>query len=249
MTVRTVERLRAEVVLEFRAFVRRRTALFFTVVFPVLVVGAFALAIRAGDGELLGADASYFLPGYVALLVVFTPLSRLSGSVPRDRAAGRLEKRATTPLRRWEWLLARVVVAGGLALGPAVVVLLVGLRFTPATGTLSPWLVPLSAAVVVTFAGIGVLVGRLSDSEDGAIAVANALGFPVVFLSDTLLPPSVLPGWAEVWLAVSPVTHFARAARAAMAGGMPPLLEAVVLVGFAVAAFSLGVKVLPTVRR
>lgn len=243
-----LDRLAAEVALEYRSFVRRRTALFFTVVFPVLVVVAFALAIRAGDGELFGTEAEYFLPGYVALLVVFTPLSRLSGSVPRDRAAGRLEKRATTPLRRWEWLLARIAIAGGLALGPAVAVLLIGVWLTPATAVPSPWLVPPAVAVLVTFAGVGVIIGRLSDSEDGAIAVANAIGFPIVFLSDTLLPPTVLPGWAEAVLVLSPVTHFARASRTALAGDVPALVSVAALLVVAVAAFLLGAMALPTVR-
>lgn len=244
----TLPRLRAEVALEARSFLRRRTALFFTVVFPVLVVVAFALAIRAGEGELLGAEASFFLPGYVALLVVFTPLSRLSGSVPRDREAGRLEKRATTPLRRWEWLLARIVVAGGLALVPAVAVLLVGGWLTEATVAPSPWLVPLAGSVLVTFAGVGVVIGRLSDSEDGAIAVANAVGFPVVFLSDTLLPPTVLPAWAEDLLVLSPVTHFARASRAALAGASPDPTALGVLAVSAAVAFVLGSRALPVVR-
>lgn len=242
-------RLRAEIALETRAFVRRRTALFFTVIFPVLVVLAFALAIRAGDGSFLGADAAYYLPGYVALLVVFTPLSRLSGSVPRDRAAGRLEKRATTPLRRWEWLLARIIVAGALALGPAVVVLVVGEHLTSASATYSPWLVPLALSVLVTFAGLGVVVGRLADSEDGAIAVANAIGFPVVFLSESLLPPAVVPGWAADILVLSPVTHFARASRAVLAGGSPEALTLVILFATAVVAFVVGSASLPVVRR
>lgn len=245
----TLNRLLAEVTLEARAFLRRRTALFFTVIFPILVVVVFALAIRAGDGVLLGADSSYFLPGYVALLVVFTPLSRLSGSVPRDRAAGRLEKRATTPLRRWEWLLARIIVAGALAAIPAIVVLVVGVWLTPATATVTGWLPALAGAVLVTFAGVGVVIGRLSDSEDGAIAVANAVGFPIVFLSDTLLPPSVLPGWAEDALVLSPVTHFARASRAVLAGGQPGGLEVVVLATVAVAAFLIAIAALPVVRR
>ncbi|MFP4590095.1 MAG: ABC transporter permease [Halobacteriales archaeon] len=244
-----VDRLRAEVRLEYRSFVRRRTALFFTMVFPVLVVVAFALAIRAGDGRFLGAEASYFLPGYLALMLVFAPMSRLSGSVPRDREAGRLEKRATTPLRRWEWVTARVVVVSALAAVPALAVLLVGATLTSATAAPSPWLVPLGLAVVTTFAGVGVVIGRLSDSEDGAIAVSNAIGFPLVFLSDTLLPPSVLPGWAEGVLVLSPVTHFARACRAALAGGQPGLVELVVLAAVAVGAFVVGVVALPVVRR
>lgn len=242
-------RLRAELTAEGRAFTRRRTALFFTFVFPVLIVLAFAGAIRAGEGSFLGEEAAYFLPGYLALVFVFAPLSRVDGSVPRDRAAGRLEKLATTPLRRWEWLLARVVVTGGLGAIPATVGLAIGVAVTPATIALSPWVVPLSGALVVTFAGVGAIVGRIADSEDGAIALGNAIGFPIVFFSETLVPPSVVPGGLRPVLELSPVTHYARAVRAAFAGGQPAP-EAVAVVGVvAVVSFIVGVALVPTIRR
>lgn len=241
-------RLRAEMTAELRSFVRHRTALFFTFVFPILIVVAFVAAIRAGDGTLLDAEAAYFLPGYLALVLVFTPLSRIDGSVPRDLAAGRLEKLATTPLTPVEWLLARTVVTGALAAGMGVVLLAIALAATPATATPSPWLVPLAAAVVVTFAGVGAIIGRLADSEDGAIAVGNAVGFPVVFFSETLVPPGVVPGAVRPVLELSPVTHFARAARTALAGGTPPPGELALVGLVAVVAFALGAWLLPTVR-
>lgn len=243
------DRLRAEIVAEYRSFVRRRTALFFTFVFPVLIVLVYAAVIRAGDGRFLGAEASYFVPGYLALVIVFAPLSRVGGSVPRDRAASRFEKLATTPLRRWEWLAARVIVAGGLAIVPAVLVLAVAMALTPVSLYPSPWIIPLSAAIVVMFAGVGSIIGRLADSEDGAIAVGNAIGFPIVFFSETLLPPDIVPEGAAGIVALSPVTHFARAMRTAFEGGHPPATEIIIVTGVAIVVFALGVRMLPTMRQ
>lgn len=242
-----LHRLRAEIGAEFRSFVRRRTALFFTFVFPVLIVLVFAAVIRSADGEFLGAPASYYLPGYLALVLVFAPLSRVSGSVPRDRRAGRFEKLATTPLRPSEWLLARVVVAGALAVLPASAVLALAIVLTPVDPTPSLWVLPLGLAIVVTFAGIGALIGRLADSEDGAIAVSNAIGFPLVFFSRTLLPPTILPDAVGPVLAVSPVTHFADATRLAFDGAQPTPTQLMVLVVVAVASFAIGSIALPTV--
>lgn len=242
-------RLAAEVAAEYRSFVRRRTALFFTFVFPVLIVLVYAAVLRAGDGSFLGADASYYLPGYLALVFVFAPLSRVAGSVPRDRAAGRLEKLATTPLRPWEYLAARAAVAGGLAAVPGAAVVVLAVALGGADAHPSPWVAPLLVGLVVTFTGVGALLGRLADSEDGAIALSNAIGFPLVFFSETLLPPAILPDAGRPLLGVSPVTHFARATRAALAGGTPDGASLAVVGVVALASFVVGAALLPTVRR
>ncbi len=242
-------RLRAESVAEYRSFLRNRTALFFTFIFPILIVGAYVAMLRAGDGTFLGEPASYFLPGYLALVFVFTPLSRIDGSVPRDLAAGRLEKLSTTPLRPFEWLLARTVVTGVLAMVPAIVIITIAVVATPVTVTLSPWLVPLSVALVVTFAGIGAIIGRISDSEDGAIAIGNAVGFPLVFFSETLVPVDVIPTSMQPVLELSPVTHFARASRTVFQGGTPDEVTLAIVAIVAVVSFYLGVRLLPTVRQ
>lgn len=244
-----LHRLLAEATAEYRSFVRHRTALFFTFVFPVLIVTAFAAAIRAGDGEFLGAEASFFLPGFLALVLVFTPLSRIDGSVQRDLAAGRLEKLATTPLSPAEWLLARTVVAAALAAIPGIVLLVIAVVATDASASPSPWLLVLSVAVLATFAGAGAIIGRIADSEDGAIAIGNAVGFPIVFFSETLVPPATVPEVLHPLLALSPVTHFARAARTAFAGGTPAALELGIVILVAIGTFAIGVWVLPTVRR
>ena len=244
-----MDRLRAESLAEFRSFTRHRTALFFTFVFPLLIVGAYVAAINAGDGEFLGEAAAYYLPGFLALVFVFTPLSRIDGSIPRDLEAGRLEKLATTPLRPVDWLLARTIVAGVLASVPAVALLLIAVVATPVSMHLSPWILLLCGSLLVTFAGVGAIIGRLADSEDGAIAVGNAIGFPLVFFSETLIPSDVVPTSIQPVLELSPVTHFARAGRTAFSGGTPAVGELAVVGIVAVVAFAVGVRLLPMIRR
>lgn len=242
-------RVRTECIAEFKSFTRRRTALFFTLIFPILLVLVFVAAIRAGEGTFLGADASYFLPGYAAIVLVFAPLSRVAGSVPRDRAAARFDKLATTPLRRWEYLAARVIVAGGLAAIPVAIVLGAGVTLTPTSANFTPWLVPLSIAVLATFAGLGAIIGRLADSEDGAIAIANAIGFPIAFFSETLLPPTVFPDATRWIVELSPVTHYARAMRATFAGATPDALAVALVLVAAGALFAIGAASVPTTSR
>jgi ABC-2 type transport system permease protein len=239
-------RLTAEFGAAWKSFLRRRTAVFFTFLFPVILVVIFGGLVGSGAGGALFAEPpAYYVPGYLALVVLFTPLSRLSSTVARHREGHRFEKLATTPLSPLEWLLAHglvnvvlVGVAGALVL--VLIAAMTGARVAP-----SPPLVAFVVLGTAVFVGIGAVIGRVADSQDGAIAASNTIGLPLVFLSETFVPPDLLPAWFRPVVALSPLTYFARGARAALAGtgGWPADLA--VLAALALIAVGLGVRALP----
>jgi ABC-2 type transport system permease protein len=219
-------RLRAEFTAERRSFLRRRTAVFFTFLFPLLIVLIFGVLVRTGgDGGLFSRAPAYYVPGYLAVVVLFTPLSRVGSTVARHREGARFEKLATTPLRRWEWLLAHATV-NAVVIGLAALLLLVlTLLLTGAAVTVSPALVlvaPLVVLATALFCGVGALLGRVADSQDGVIAASNALALPLLFLSETFVPPALLPGWFRPLVGLSPLTYFARGVRALTLGAPAP---------------------------
>jgi ABC-2 type transport system permease protein len=215
-------RLRATVVAGWRSFLRRRTAVFFTFLFPALIVLIFGALVEtgAGGGGLFAKPPGWYVPGYLAVVVLFTPLSRLGAEVSRTRDGNRFEKLATTPLSRGEWLVAQVVVnvvVIGLA-GLLVVGLLVAL--TGATIVLDGWtllVVPFVILGVALFSGVGAILGSLADSQDGAVAASNTIAIPLLFLSEAFVPLSMLPDWLPTWL--SPLTYFSRGVRSVTYAG------------------------------
>ena len=239
-------RLRAEFGAAWRSFLRRRTAVFFTFLFPVILVVIFGGLVGTGAGGALFAEPpAYYVPGYLALVVLFTPLSRLSSTVARHRADHRFEKLATTPLTAGEWLVAHGLVNVVLVGAAGLLVLVLVAALTGARFAWSPVLVAFVVAGTAVFVGLGAVLGRLADSRDGAIAASNALGLPLLFLSDTFVPPDLLPAWFRPVIALSPLTYFARGARAAMAGaGGWPADLAVLLVAAAV-ALAVGARAVP----
>jgi ABC-2 type transport system permease protein len=60
--------------------------------------------------------------------------------------------------------------------------------------------------------------------------------FPLVFLSNILVPPATLPSWLETVVQLNPISHVATATRGLMAGDASagdialPLAEALALV-------------------
>jgi len=243
MSTAALSRVAAESVAEGRSFLRHRTAVFFTFLFPLIIVGLFGVVIGSGaTGDVLGEPQGYYVPGYLAVVVALTPLSRVGSTVARNRESNRFEKIGTTPLSRVEWLLAQTVVnvvfigaASAVLLG--LLVLLLG-----ASVTVGPALVAFLVLGIALFCGLGAIIGRLAGSTDGVVAASNAVGIPLVFLSDTFVPPDVLPLGALVNL--SPLTYFARGVRAVTYAGATDwgdlaALAVLALVGFLVAAYAL----------
>ncbi|WP_276281397.1 ABC transporter permease [Halorussus caseinilyticus] len=213
-------RVRAEASAAWRSFVRRRTAVFFTFFFPVILILIFAVLVQTNPtgGGLFAQPPGYYLPGYLAVVVLFTPLSRVGSEVARHREGNRFEKLATTPLSRPEWLLAHTLVnvaiigiAGLLILG------LMALVTGTATLSLGPATLALVAVfvgfAVALFCGLGAVLGGLADSQDGVIAASNAIALPLLFLSDTFVTPDMLPTWFRPAMNLSPLTYFARGVR------------------------------------
>jgi ABC-2 type transport system permease protein len=248
----SLRRIRAETVAAGRSFLRRRTAVFFTFFFPAIIILIFGALIgtTGGSGGLFTEPPGYYVPGYLAVVVLFTPLSRVGSEVARHREGNRFEKLATTPLRRWEWLLGQTLVNVGVIGAAAVGILLLVVATTGARVTPSPLLVPFVALGVALFCGLGAVLGRVADSQDGVIAASNGVALPLLFLSETFVPPSLLPDWLPLWL--SPLTYFSRGVRAATYGD-PGLvvtprtaeLNLAVLAGLAVAFFLAGAVAIP----
>jgi ABC-2 type transport system permease protein len=259
--VSRVSRIKAEATAAWHAFVRRRTAVFFTFFFPVILVFIFGVLVRTDPtgGGVFAEPPGYYVAGYIAVVVLFTPLSRVGSEVARHRDGNRFEKLATTPLSRAEWLFAQTlvnVVVIGLA---SLLILGLVVLATDATFVASPLIVPYVALGVALFCGFGALLGRLSDSQDGVIAASNGVAIPLLFLSETFVTPNLLPAWFVPLMQLSPLTYFARGLRAATYGsatgtasagqagivGADPFLNLAVLAVLAVAFFIAGAYALP----
>ena len=212
-----LRRVRGEASAEWRSFLRKPAAVFFTFVFPAILVALFAAVVGAGGG-FFEEPQGYYFAGYLGFVVLLTPLSRLGSTVARGRDNRRFEKLATTPLTRAEWLTAHVAVNSALILAASalIAVLLVGVG--GASLSVTPLSVAVTAAAVLVasagFCGLGAVIGRAVSSQDGAIAVSNGVGFPMLFLADTFVSPDALGAGAPAVEAL-PLTYFSRAVRGA----------------------------------
>lgn len=201
----------------WQSFLRRRTAVFFTFFFPAIIVVIFGVLIETGaTGEgLFAQPAGWYIAGYLAVVVLFTPLSRVGSEVARHREGNQFEKLATTPLRRWEWLIAQTIVNTvviGLASLLLLGLLVAGTSATVPRSAATILVVPFVFVGVALFCAVGALLGSLASSQDGVIAASNGLAVPLLFLSEAFVSREQLPGWLP--LELSPMTYLSRGLRA-----------------------------------
>jgi ABC-2 type transport system permease protein len=240
-------RVGAETGAAWRSFVRRRTAVFFTFFFPVILIVIFGALVRTdptGAG-LFTEPAGYYVPGYLAVVVLFTPLSRVGSTVARQREGNRFEKLATTPLTRAEWLAAHTLVNVAIIGIASALLLLVIALITDAQFALSAWLAPLVALGVALFCGIGAILGAVADSQDGVIAASNTIALPMLFLAETFVTPNLLPSYALPLVDLLPLTYFSRGVRAVTYHGSSPVTDAAILAALALVGFVVGAYAIP----
>lgn len=242
-----LKRIAAEAGTAWRSFVRRRTAVFFTFGFPLILVAIFGAVVQSNPtgGGLFGHPTGYYLPGYLAVVVLFTPLSRIGSSIARYRDGNRFEKLATMPTTRLEWLAAHTLVNIVIILLASAIVIAAIANLTDAAVDISILIVPFVIFAVVVFCGVGALLGRIADSHDGVIAASNAVALPLVFLSETFITPSMLPQWFRPLVGLSPLTYFARGVREATYLNQSAVPDLLILGCLALIFFVLGTCAIP----
>ncbi|MDQ2074671.1 ABC transporter permease [Haloarcula sp. H-GB4] len=240
-------RVTAEAGAAWRTFLRRRTAVFFTFGFPLILVAIFGIVVQANPagGGLFGHPTNFYVPGYLAVIVLFTPLSRIGSSLARYREGNRFQKLSTTPARPSEWLAAHTLVNIAIIVLASTVVLGVLELLAGGTIRLSPLLLPFIILAVVIFCGLGAILGRITDSQDGVVAASNAVALPLVFLSETFVMPERLPMWFRPAISLSPLTYFSRGVRNVTYLNQPAGSDLLVLGVFAALVFAVGAYAVP----
>lgn len=186
----------------------------------------------------------FFTPGIVAMAVMTTSLFTAVAVNAEYRQKGILKKLATTPLKSWEWmtgLLAHILFISFIA---TAAILLVGIAVFSLKVDFTLYLPLFVVLDALTFAGIGMLIGRLVKDSQSADTAANAVMFPMMFLSGLFWPVEFMPEALQTVARALPLYYMAEGLRDSMVYSNPSgaLQNCIYSAIFALAFFLLGVK-------
>ncbi len=236
---------------------RNPILLFMSLIQPVVWLGLFGKALNFGafisgaGGTAAQQDAimktlfgttsyfSFLVGGMLAFVILFT--AAFGGmSVVFDRRFGFLNKALSTPVGRGAVVTAKVLqsVIRSLILAGIVLVIGVALGMDTSNFTVVGILGTFAAMFLMAFglSSLFVMLALKSSDWQTQMAIINLLSLPLIFASNALYPPSIMPTWLQYLVKVNPVSYANDAARQLLLGatGMTTLaIDFGVLVLFA----------------
>ena len=160
-----------------------------------------------------------FVPGLIGMTLMTTGIFGAIGWNTRNRELGILKKLATTPLSKFEWIIGVVLFELVMCAVSTVAILTVGVLVFDLRVLPNIYSIILIAAGAITFPGIGMVIARFVKETDSADAAANAVSFPMMFLSGSFFPLEMMPDFLREIAKVLPLTYLNNGLRASMVYG------------------------------
>jgi len=206
------------------------------------VMGVSSLTVASSTYQYM----DYFLPGIVGMTVMTTTMYSMTSICGEYRTRKYFKLLATTTLSKAQWLTSKILFFS--------ISLIVSLFVTVAVGILV-WNVhviidPIALAIIVVgallFTSLGMLFGTIAKDPESGVAVANAIGFPMMFLSGSFWPLEQMPSYLQTTSRFLPLTYVNTGLRDTMvfanAGGA--LTNLAVVAGLAVIFFILAARLM-----
>ncbi|WP_411699883.1 ABC transporter permease [Conyzicola sp.] len=207
---------------EVKAYFRQGDAVFFTFLFPVVMLTIFSVAFSEGsfgiddDGNIVSA-AAFYLPAMLAAGILLSGLQNMALDIAVEKSDGTLKRLAGSPLPVVSYFIGKIgqVLVTGAA--QAALLLLVarvvfGVELPTDAGAWATfgWVFFLG---VTTSAVLGIALSRVPRSGKSASAVVLPITLVLQFISGVYLPFSQLPDWLQNIASLFPLKWMAQGMR------------------------------------
>jgi ABC-2 type transport system permease protein len=184
----------------------------------------------------------FFVPGVIAMTVMTASLFGAVNVNAELRQKGVIKKLSTTPITHTDWILSNVLYQFILSVIATITILLVSYGVFNVSLQINVWLPVFVVLDVFAFVGIGMILTRVAEEAESAAAAANAIMFPMMFLSGTFFPVEMMPGFLQKFSRILPLYYVNEGLRASMIflDNMVALRCSVIIGVFAAVVFVLG---------
>ena len=185
----------------------------------------------------------YFIPGIIAMAVMTLSLFGTVNLNTELRQKGIIRKLSTTPITRIDWILSDILYQFIIAVVTTTAMMLVSYAVFNANLHIDAWLPAFILLDVFAFVGIGMILARFAREAQSAAAAANAISFPMMFLSGSFFPIELMPGFLQTFAKTLPLYYVNEGLRASMVFGdnMTALRCSAIIGVFAAVVFTLGI--------
>ena len=185
--------------------------------FSMQAIGAspvVELETRYVEGERGFTSVDYLLPGLIGAFIMTNGILGTAPIVSEYRRKGVIKRLAATPLTKMEWVLGSIITQAVMGFILTAVLISLGYAVFQVTAAPSPLGAVLIILGAVAFSGMGMAIaGALKDVE-AVTGLANAVAFPMMFLSGAFWPLEMMPGFMQQFARILPLTYLAEGLRA-----------------------------------
>ena len=162
----------------------------------------------------------FMAPGILAEIVALLAIVLTAMNVVRERELGTIEQINVTPIKKWEFILGKMIPFLILCL----FILIVGLVASklmfhiPIRGSL---LLIFGYAVIniIAFLGFGLLISNFAQTQQQAIFIAFFFILIFILMCGLFTPIESMPKWAQYVTKTNPLAHFISVSRKVLMKG------------------------------
>jgi ABC-2 type transport system permease protein len=158
----------------------------------------------------------FLVPGLFGFSILVPPMFSLVNISSEYKRIKLFKQLSLTPLTKFEWLASKVLFYILLSMVSFLLMIAVGVIAFGAHVVLSLWLIPFLILGPMFFASLGMLVGTISKTTETASVLGNIITFPMMFLSGTFFPISLMPTYLQDVAHVLPLFYIIDGLNAVM---------------------------------
>jgi ABC-2 type transport system permease protein len=188
-----------------KAFIRNKTGLIFSLVFPFFFVYVFGAIFKINSIE---NPIAYMLSG-VIITTVFEGSLNLASSTVDDMVSGFMKEVLVSPAKRITVALGQLLSAATVSTIQGLMILILGLfigiKFTAWVTPL--WVLLAMISVGIVFSGVGLYLATIVRNGQTFQIVKTAVTMPLTFISGAYIPLSMLPETLRYFAYINPMTY------------------------------------------
>lgn len=163
---------------------------------------------------------TFMVPGVLVLLVTMIGMFLSAMNIVREKELGTIEQLNVTPIKKYQFVLGKLLPFLALALFDLALGLLVArlLYNIPFEGSIF-LLFGFSILYLVLVLGLGLLISTISQTQQQAMFIAWFILVIFIFLSGLFTAIENMPSWAQKLTYANPVRYFIEVIRLVMLKG------------------------------
>ncbi len=163
---------------------------------------------------------NYMVPGILVVLVSMIGMFLSGMNIVREREIGTIEQLNVTPIKRYQFVTAKllpfwIIALFELAVGLVIANVGFGIPFVG-----SVWLLFAIAGIyLLVVEGIGLFISTVTNTQQQAMFIAWFLMVVFILMGGLFTPIESMPGWAQDLTLLNPVAHFIKIMRMVLLKG------------------------------